>query len=335
MEPNWLDLRSGGEFDLIRVFARAAGEDGSGPVPAVPPGDDAVGLEVPAGETLLVSSDASVEAVHFKREWSGWETVGWRAVVAALSDLAAMAAQPGGVLVTLMLPPELDRGVVEGLGAGAGAALREAEARLLGGDVVRTPGGVALDVTAVGWARSPVRRDGLSPGDELWVTGELGGAAAAVRDWSRGLEPDPRSRRAYARPSLRLAEARWLAERADLRALIDVSDGLAADGAQLAAASGCRVELDASAVPLAPALEEMEDRERAIQEALSGGEDYELLLAVETDALGGDLRRDFLRAFGISLTRVGRAVSGSGVAVDGRILASGAAGHDHFAEDDD
>lgn len=334
MDRSWIDLRAGGEFDLIRVFARAAGADGSAPDLPIPPGDDAVGLEVPDGETLLLSSDATVEDVHFRRAWSGWESVGRRAVVAALSDLAAMAARPLGVLVTLMLPPELDRSVVDGLGSGAGAALREADGRLLGGDVVRTPGGVALDVTAVGTARRPVRRDGLRPDDELWVTGELGGAAAAVRDWSRGLEPDPRSRRAFAHPAARLGEARWLAERADLHALIDVSDGLAADAAQLAAASACRVDLEGSAVPLAPALEEMTDRERAVREAVSGGEDYELLLGVAADALDGELRRDFLRAFGISLTRVGRTAPGSGVTLDGRPLASGETGYDHFSDVD-
>lgn len=330
-----MELRSGGEFDLIRRFARAAGSDGDGSAHAVPPGDDAVGIEVPPDEILLLTSDATVEDVHFRRAWSTWETVGRRAVVVALSDLAAMAARPLGVLVTLLLPPELDRAVLEGLGAGAGDALRGAGTELLGGDVARTPGGVALDVTAAGSARRPVRRDGLRPEDELWVTGEVGGAASAVRDWRRGLEPDPRSRRAFARPEARLSEARWLAERAELHALIDVSDGLGADAAHLAAASGCGVELEGEALPLAPALEEMEDRDRAVREALAGGEDYELLLAVAPGGLDGALRRDFLRAFGIPLSRVGRAVTGDGVALDGRAVEPGAAGYDHFPASDD
>lgn len=335
MDGPWLELRAGGEFDLIRAFARAVGAGGAGPTPAVPPGDDAAGIEVPPEELLLLTSDATVEDVHFRRAWSSWETVGRRAVVAALSDLAAMAARPLGVLVTLMLPPELDRGVLDGLGAGAGEVLREVGAGLLGGDVTRTSGGVALDVTAAGSARRPVRRDGLRTDDELWVTGEVGGAAAAIRDWRRGLEPDPRSRRAFARPVPRLSEARWLADRAELHALIDVSDGLGADAAHLAAASGCGVDLEGDALPLAPVLEEMEDRDRAVREALAGGEDYELLLAVAPGELDGALRRDFLRAFGLPLTRVGRAVAEGGVALDGRAVEPGAAGYDHFPTTDD
>lgn len=350
MSSRWRRLRSGGEFDLIRAFARAAGEavpgeerpgpggvgDGSGRSGreswslTVPAGDDAVGISLPGGESLLLSTDATVEDVHFRRAWASWETVGRRAVAAALSDLAAMAARPIGALVTLMLPPELAREVAEALGAGVGEALQDVDGRLLGGDLVRTTAGVALDVVAVGSAARPVGRDGARPEDELWVTGELGGPASAVRDWTRGYEPDPRSRRAFARPTPRLREARWLAERVELRAMIDLSDGMGADAAQLAAASGCGVELDVEALPLAPALAELRNPELAYRYALTGGEDYELLLAVPPDALEPGLRQEFGRAFGIPLTRVGRAVGGEGVFVQGDGVDPEGLGYDHF-----
>ena len=331
MESGWVGLRAGGEFDLIRAFARAAGAATPPPELAVQPGDDAVGLTVPEGETLLLSTDVTVEDVHFRRAWASWEIVGRRAVAAALSDLAAMAARPLGVLVTLMLPPELDHEVVEGLGRGAGECLGEVGASLLGGDLSRTPAGVAVDVVAAGAASRPVGRDGAAPGDELWVTGELGGPASAVRDWIRGLEPDPRSRRAFARPVPRISEARWLADRLDLRAMIDLSDGLGADAAQLAAASGVGIDIELERLPLAPALEEEGNQELARRQALAGGEDYELLLAAPAAAVEGGLRRDFFREFGIPLGRVGTVTDAEGVLrVDGRPLEPGGGGYDHF-----
>lgn len=335
MSEGWIRLADGGEFSRIREFAEAAGTDLPDEV-SLAPGDDAVGLRCPAGESLVVATDASAEGIHFRRAWTDWETVGRRAVVASLSDLAAVAARPLGALVTLLLPPELDRDVLVALGRGVGEALAAAGTSLLGGDLSRSESGVVLDVVAVGSAVEPVSRAGARPGDELWVTGTLGGAATAVVDWQRGLEPDPRARRAFEHPRPRLEEARWLARRTELAALIDVSDGVAGDAAHLAAASGVGIELEADELPLSPVLEEYRNRGLALRRALTGGEDYELLLATTGEMSG--LREPFRRSFGVELTRVGRVVRGSGVWLregedePGRLDVGG---FDHFPEGGD
>lgn len=326
------ELRSGPEFDRVRRLLAAAGAGPDDPAVLRGPGDDGLVLDPPEGERIVLSVDQSVEEVHFRRAWLGWETVGYRAVAAAMSDLAGMAARPLGVLVSLALPPELDAGILDELGGGIGACLREHGGTLLGGDLSRSPGPVVLDVVVVGAAADPVPRDGGRPGDELWVTGRLGGAAAAALDWSRAREPDPRARRAFCRPPVRIEEARWLHGRVGLSALLDLSDGLAGDAAQLAAASGLRAEIRLPDVPMAEVLEGFRDREVALRRALGGGEDYELLLAVGAGEME-PLRAEFERTFGVALTRVGRLVEGRGLAwldAENRERPSGVRGHDHF-----
>lgn len=296
------------------------------------PGDDGAVLLVPEGERVIVSADLSVERIHFRREWLTWESIGFRAVAAALSDLAAMAARPIGVLVSLAVPPETDERTLEELAHGIGSCLREHGGSLLGGDLSRSPGPVVIDVTAIGAAERPVLRSGARPGDELWVTGRLGGAGLAAASWSSGLEPDPAARRAFERPTPRLAEARALRETADVGALIDLSDGLAADARQLAAASGVQLTVDSRAVPLHPALEGWAQPEAAVAIAVGGGEDYELLasLAPDTGSLAAERLR---REFDLELTLIGSVTEGNGVewlGSSGRVIAVPAAGFDHF-----
>ncbi len=330
--PGGLRLGPGPEFELIRDFLAAAAAPSDAAVGA---GDDAAVLRPPAGEALVLGTDLAVEDVHFRREWMTWESVGYRTVAAALSDLAAMAARPLGALLSVALPPELDREVALSLAAGAGACLRAAGTGLAGGDLSRSPGPVVLDAVAVGSAERPVLRSGLRPGDALWVTGALGAAAAAVADLSGGLEPDPRARRAFERPRPRLEEARWLAERAELSALIDLSDGLAGDAAHLAAASETGLEIELEALPMAEPLRGYARPEAARRLALGGGEDYELLVGASHDALA-PLAAAFEARFGIELTRVGRVVDGEGVrwlGPDGRPVDAPAAAWDHFAGD--
>jgi len=311
-----VQLAPGPEFDRIRRLVRAVGAAAPAPPGRGGPGDDAAVIEPTPGEKLVASSDLSIESIHFERAWLRWETVGRRAVAAALSDLAAMAARPLGILLSVALPPELDVEVLDELAAGVGEALAGAGAPLLGGDLSGSPGPVVLDVTVLGSARSPIGRGGAEPGDEVWVTGELGGAAAAVQAWTRSLEPDPRARRAFERPRARLAEARWLTERARPSALIDLSDGLAGDAAHLAAASGVRIRIHAASVPLAPPLEEFADRGSALRLAATGGEDYELLLTAPVGTVG-PVAAAFEREHDLPITRIGRVEDGTGVGWEG------------------
>jgi len=326
-------LASGPEFDLIRVMYSAARAPGDSRV-RVGPGDDAAVLALRAGELLVVSCDMSVEDVHFRRAWLTWEEIGWRSVAAALSDLAAMGAVPAGALLSVALAPELGSDVAESLSAGAGECLRTFDCPLVGGDLARSPGPCVIDVTVLGTSPDPISRAGAEPGDELWVTGRLGGAAVAAAAWDRGFEPDPRARQAFVRPVPRLAEIAWLRTRMNIRAAIDLSDGLAGDARHMAAASEARLRIEADAVPLHDTLEEFKDREVALRIAMTGGEDYELLIAAARGE-GSGLARAFESRFGVCLTRIGIVEAGNGVwlcEADGSERPSLDSGFDHFAD---
>jgi thiamine-monophosphate kinase len=178
-----------------------------------------------------------------------------------------------------------------------------------------------------------VLRDGGRPGDELWVTGQLGAAGAAVRAWQSGSVPPDSLRRAFAHPAPRVAEARWLADTGAVRALIDLSDGLAGDVGHVAAASGCRALLSESSIPVAGGVDQVAGgRAEAIRLALTAGEDYELCLAAEAGALDARVA-EFGSRFGLALTRVGRLTAGDGVALeraDGSSEETVGGGFSHF-----
>jgi thiamine-monophosphate kinase len=211
-------------------------------------GDDAAEL----GEGLVVTQDALVERVHFRLDWISWRDLGWRAAAVNLSDLAASGAAPEGLLVTLAAPAETELHDILELYEG----IAETGVAVVGGDLSRAEA-VILSVTALGRSVRVPGRAGARPGDQLVLTGPLGGSGAAFR------------RQSYVRPPLRLAEGRELA--ADAHALLDVSDGLAVDAGHIASRSGCRVVVELERVPLASGAE-LQD--------LGFGEDYELLAAV-------------------------------------------------------
>ncbi len=342
-----------GEFDLIRDLlakvnpaddmgdgrkATGSGDDGRedvgpggvgggarGPGVWLGAGDDAAVLD--AGR-LVISTDLTVEDVHFRRNWVTFAETGARAVTAAASDLAAMAATPVAVLISLAVAPLEAQAVLSELGDGIKAALRELGAPLVGGDLSASPGPVVIDVTVVGAAEDPVTRGGAHPGDELWVTGVLGGSAGAVRAWREGAEPSPGLRASFVQPKARIKEARWLADRAAVSAMIDLSDGLTGDARHLAAASGVRIVLDPSLVPVHPDLH----GEDARSLAMSGGEDYELCFVSPPDVTGRRAH-EFQERFGIGLTRVGHVEEGTGVdVIDASDEQDGVTGgFDHFS----
>ena len=297
------------------------------------PGDDAAVVQLPVGGHAVLICDLSVEDVHVRRAWLTGEEIGWRATASALSDLAAMGARPLGALLAVALAPELETAVAESLSAGSGECLRRFDSVLLGGDLSRSPGPAVVDVSVLGSVEDPLSRSDAQPGDEVWVTGWLGGAAVASMSWASGLEPDVRARLSFARPVPRLAEIAWLRERTAIHAAIDLSDGLAGDAGHIAAASGVRLVLERDGIPLHAVLDEFTDRGVATRIAVTGGEDYELLLTVEPGQLE-TLRREFQATFDVALTRIGRVEPGAGVAwVDdsGFDTMIPAGGFDHFS----
>jgi thiamine-monophosphate kinase len=314
-------LGPGIEFDMIRRFLHeAAVAAGRGdPAIRVGPGDDCA---VVAGEGIAITTDMVVEDVHFRRAWLDPAEIGYHAAAAALSDLAAMAARPIGVLASVALGPgDEDRVGVE-LMDGVAAAVDIEAGRLLGGDLTRSPGPLVVDIVGVGEALRPVLRSGAGPGDEVWVTGALGGAAAAVAAWLDGRDPPAAARAAFARPRPRTREARFLARRGVPTAMLDLSDGIAGDAGHLAAASGVRVVVRAHALPVAETAREVAgSEEAAVGLAATGGQDYELCFTASPGAVEDAIAEELRSRYGCVLTRVGDVEAvGPGEAPTARIV---------------
>ena len=307
--PHDTALGPGREFDIIRSLVDRWG------AAAIGIGDDAALVRVPRGETLLASVDANVEDIHFRRDWLAPEEIGYRAVTAALSDLAAMAARPLGMLVSFTVP-ESWMADLGGIADGIGDAATLYQSPILGGNLASALE-LTITTTVLGASFSPVMRSGARPGDFVYVTGQFGGPGATLARLQRNESPgDARSR--LARPVARLNEARWLAD-SGVASAIDVSDGLVADLGHIAAASNVHIEVDGPAIPVFPSA--------SLSDALEGGDEYELAVTsprpLDTEAFAG--------RFGLALTQIGRVVAGPPtVDVRGARVAD-AKGYDHFS----
>lgn len=282
-------LGPGREFDAIRRMVDRWSDQSSGI------GDDAAVIASVDG-SLVVSTDTSVESVHFRRDWLSLSEIGYRATASALSDLAAMGAKPVGLLSAIALPEhmlsELDQ-----IAAGIGEAAALCDAKILGGDLSRSKE-LSITITVLGTARVPLLRSAALPGDVIYITGTLGGPLAALRDLEAGRGAASVHRERFVRPVPRIREAQWLAANG-ARAAIDISDGVAADAAHMAAASGVRIAIDLDLVPLAPEVTPMD--------AAISGEEYELLISAREELDVGE----FNRLFEVPLTKIGRILAGS------------------------
>jgi thiamine-monophosphate kinase len=305
------------EFDLIAAINERM--PAPGPRVRVPSGDDAAVVEPRAASAVTV--DAIVDGVHFMFDTYGPEAVGRKALAASLSDLAAMGAAQGEAYVVVAAPDELSDenllGIADGL---AEMATREA-VTIAGGDLVRAPV-LMLSVTAVGYEPGGARfitRGGAKARDLVAITGELGGAAAAVELMEAGErrgDPADRGKGLLDRqldPTPRLREGRALAK-AGATAMIDVSDGLGADAGHLAEASDCRLEIDLDRLPVADGVAEVAGgKEAALELAASGGEDFELLVTVPREHF--DTAAQAVADAGSTLTEIGYVSEGQGVAL--------------------
>jgi thiamine-monophosphate kinase len=273
-----LRLSELGEFGLLAELERRG----------LARGQDTEGAVLSSG--AVVTQDTLVEGVHFRREWTSWRDLGYKAAAVNLSDLAALGADPEALLVALALPARTEPADVFELYEG----LNEPGVPVAGGDTTRSDV-LAVTVTAVGRSERVPGRSGARPGDELVVTGPLGGAAAGLHVLREGLTGFDELVERQRRPPLRLDEGRRLARVA--HALIDLSDGIVGDAARIAERSGCRIVLDPGRIPRASRSEEVGDLP-----FWAMGEDYELLAALTpADA----------NTFGLRV--VGRCEEGSGV----------------------
>ena len=267
-------------------------------------GDDCAAVEAPRGKLLLLKTDCVVERRHFRASDSP-TAVGWKAVCRAVSDIAACGGEPQHALVTCVLRDKQTGRWLDGLYCGIEKAGREFGFHVVGGELARTDGPAVINVAMTGTVarREFVGRGGGRIGDLFYVTGTLGGSLRS--GWHLRFCP-------------RLREARWLAKNIRPTAMMDLSDGLAADLPRLAAESGTGFVIDAESVP--------RRRGVTLRAALSDGEDFELLFAVPK-AKAARLEREWKRKFpALRLTRIGH------LAKRGMAQGLGAArGYDHFA----
>ena len=286
-------LKDLGENRIVARF-RALASGSLTPDVIVGPGDDAAVLAADADRLLLLACDMMVEGVHFRRHWARPWQLGWKAMAQNISDIAAMGGRPFAAVASIAAPGDLPEEAAAGIAEGLVAASSRYGASLVGGDLVGSTGPVVIDVAITGWVprdRLLLRR-GARPGDALLVTGQLGAAAAGLAALQHGL-PQAESPllaealRAHHEPQPRLEEAQAIAAARLATAMMDLSDGLADDLPRLCQQSGVGARINAAAIPIAPASSFVAHSLGLsdLRLALSGGEDYQLLLTCPPQAV--------------------------------------------------
>jgi thiamine-monophosphate kinase len=306
-----MDIGGIGEFSLIASIRRRM-EGKYPPEVALGIGDDCAILHPQAGMEWVITTDTQLEDVHFRRAWLTPYQIGWRAMAVNLSDIAAMGAQPFAALAALALPSSTEASFFEQLLDGLCDLGLRCQCPLIGGNLARDPARLAVTLTVLGHVPShqAVLRGGAKAGDEIWVSGQLGGSAAGLRTFLHPIslaEPVCMAlRRRYTQPQPRVREAIVLRASGCLTSMIDLSDGLAGDLGHVCAESGVGAQIVAAALPLQAGVQEVAVAlgEDALELALRGGEDFELCCTARPGMLSPMV--DAFRAqFGISLTRVG------------------------------
>lgn len=268
-----------GELQLIEKIRKQAKSGarytGARIVKAI--GDDCAVLETLAGYETLITTDFSLQGVHFRLDWHPPEVVGHRCLARGLSDIAAMGGEPVAAFLSLALPGDLQQKWVDEFFSGFLRLAREYGVTLAGGDIAQSPGGVLADITVLGTVPhgEAILRSGAKAGDHLYVTGELGAAGAMlekmVANPKRRYRPSESPEHFFPQPQLKVG--RYLREKKIASAIIDISDGLSTDLTHLCDESGVRAEVQAEAIPIAS----IGKHEVSLEHALHGGDEYQLL----------------------------------------------------------
>lgn len=316
-----------GEFDLIQRIRARAGTRGD---VVLGIGDDAALLSPPPGVELVVATDTLNSGVHFPPETSPHD-IGWKSLAVNLSDLAAMGAMPAWCSLSLSMP-QADDAWLEGFIDGFSALAAMHDVALIGGDTTRGPLSICVSVIGFTEPGRALRRYGAEVGDEVWVSGTLGDAAAALSLWQAGREMPQALRERLDRPTPRIALGRALQGIA--HACIDVSDGLLADIGHVCLASGVGAEIDVDALPASPSLLELacDDADTRHRWQATGGDDYELCFTASPDA-AAHVEVAASRS-SIAVTRIGRITRQSGVRAlqDSDAWQPATTGHQHFSD---
>ena len=330
-----------GEFGLIsRLDAALPSEVRRSSSLELGIGDDAAIWQPSPGASVVITTDSLVEEIHFRLDWTDWESLGHKALAVNVSDLAAMGAAPKVAVVTLGLRGSERIADLVALYSGMGDVARRYGVVIAGGDIVRSPFGLALHITALGELQGAKRlaRSGARPGDVIGVTGTLGASAAGMQLLANSSPPRQAATadllvQAHLRPEPRVPLGQALREHGASSAM-DLSDGLMGDLPKILAASDVSAEIDLGAVPVAAAVRALFPEEW-LTLATRGGEDYELLFTVPEDRW--DTVHEALTAAGGQVHAVGRilpAVDGPSMTViglDGVARPEAPGAFDHFA----
>jgi thiamine-monophosphate kinase len=267
-----------GEKSLIRRIRRMAAQ---GPTVITGIGDDSAVLRPPRHHDLLITTDFSLENIHFRRAWHPAEPVGWRCLTRGLSDIAAMGGTPHAAFLSLALPKNIPQRWVNGFLTGLLALAKLHNVPLAGGDTAQSAAGILADIVVFGSVPKgkAILRSGAKPGDHIYVTGELGASAAALDKLRRNQRLGVEAARHF-HPQPRLEVGRWLRERNIPSAMIDISDGLSTDLHHICEESKVKVGalLHLAAIPRARVDSKYIDSKYVdLDYALHGGDDYELL----------------------------------------------------------
>ena len=286
-------------------------------------GDDCAILQISPTEEALVTTDFSLERVHFRREWQSPECIGHRCLVRGLSDIAAMGGRPVAAFLSLAVPSKFSQSWVDGFFDGLLQLARRYRVELAGGDTAQSPRGVLADIVMVGAVkrRTALRRSGSKVGDQIYVTGELGESAAALE-----LLRTRKVKRRDIFPEPRVVVGEWLRRNRIATAAIDVSDGLSTDLAHICEESGVGAMIEAGAIPIHPVAQSIKSA-HPLELALHGGEDYELLFTAPRSI---DVPR---RIAGVKVSRIGEIVPARNkirIVQDGRKAVLFPRGWEHF-----
>jgi thiamine-monophosphate kinase len=317
-----------GEFGLIDLLARMAAMRDERLIIGI--GDDAAAWQ---GDNSieLATVDSFIQDVHYPSGLVPWPEIGSKALAVNLSDIAAMGGLPRYALVSLALPPDTEVDSVTALYTGLLRLAGEYGVTIVGGDTSNAPL-VVISITVLGSSpqKRLLTRSSAQAGELIAVTGNLGAAAAGLEMLTRKLEFESeaaaRFQRAFFRPTPRLAEGQLLLEQG-VKTAIDISDGLVADLGQIGKASKVGARIEAEGVPVEP-LVKAAFSDRALELALTGGEDYELLFTASAEAIDR-----VKKAAAIPITVIGEITAGQGVTVvdrQGKPLEIGRAGWEHF-----
>lgn len=331
-------VREIGEFGLIRRLTDLILRPDPRVIVGI--GDDAAVVSYDG--SIVLTTDTLVEGVHFRDDWIDRVSLGYKALTASLSDVAAMGGRPMHALVSLALPATEQVEQIESIYRGMAEASDEFAVTVVGGDVVSTGGPLVITVTVTGvlMGAQPLRRSGAKPGDLVFVTGDVGGAAAYVHlmqsNHPVALTPADQwqlqQRHTRPKPQIRAAEA--LVQCRGCTSLNDVSDGLSSELMDIAVASGVHLDIDGERVPILPAVRRYARlaQKNPFDFALHGGEDYQLVGTVTSLASG--MLLPLMEAYGVRITLIGRVVDDE----QGVDLLSGGGretllprGYDHFA----